>query len=150
VKHRPGWFLDELPILLSENRFISIHYTTIYRELSRTRISHKKLKKIAKERNEAKRADFIRRMAQYGPEELGFLDETSKDKRTLGRNNGRSLKGTRAVKKQVFVCGHCLSGLGLLTIDGMVAVSVVEGSFTAATFKTFIEGDVASVFYHSQ
>ncbi|KAG1760172.1 hypothetical protein EDD22DRAFT_781536 [Suillus occidentalis] len=89
-------------------------------------------------------------MAQYGPEELGFLDETSKDERTLGRNNGRSLKGTRAVKKQVFVRGHRLSGLGLLTIDGMVAVSVVEGSFTAATFKTFIEGDVASVFYHSQ
>ncbi|KAG1729039.1 hypothetical protein EDB19DRAFT_1642171, partial [Suillus lakei] len=58
---------------------------------------------------------------------------------------GRSLKGTCAVKKQVPVCGHRLSGLGLLTIDGMVAVSVVEGSFTAATFKTFIKGDIVSV-----
>lgn len=81
-------------------------------------------------------------MAQYEPEELKFLDETSKDERTLGRINGRSLKGTRAVKKQVFVHGHRLSGLGLLTIDGMVAISVVEGLFTAATFKTFIEEDV--------
>ncbi|KAG2352027.1 hypothetical protein BDR07DRAFT_1440068 [Suillus spraguei] len=121
-------------ILTIDNRFISVHYTTIYQELSRAGISHKKLKKIAKERNEAKRADFIRRMAQYEPEELGFLDETSKDE--------RSLKGTCAVKKQVFVHGHRLSGLELLTIDGMVAISVVEGLFTAATFKTFIEEDV--------
>ncbi|KAG1860033.1 hypothetical protein F4604DRAFT_1509101, partial [Suillus subluteus] len=52
VKHRPDWFLDELPLLLSDNRFISVHYTTIYRELSRAGISCKKLKKIAKERNE--------------------------------------------------------------------------------------------------
>jgi len=30
VNHHPGWFLDELPVLLSDNRFISIHYMTIY------------------------------------------------------------------------------------------------------------------------
>ncbi|KAG2132752.1 hypothetical protein DEU56DRAFT_717087, partial [Suillus clintonianus] len=52
VKHRPDWFLDKLPILLSDNRFISVHYTTIYRELSHAGMSCKKLKKIAKERNE--------------------------------------------------------------------------------------------------
>jgi transposase len=146
VNHRPDWFLDELPVLLSDNRFISIHYTSIYRELFHAGISCKKLKKIAKGRNENKWADFIRRMAQYEHEELRFLDETSKDERTLGRSNGRSLMGTRAVKKQVFVCGHRLSGLGLLTIDGMIAISVIEGSFTTASFKTFIEGDVVSVF----
>ncbi|KAG2116348.1 hypothetical protein BD769DRAFT_1363032 [Suillus cothurnatus] len=85
-------------------------------------------------------------MAQYEPEELRFQDETSKDKRTLGKSNGRSLMGTHAVKKQVFIHGHRLSGLGLLTIDGMIAISVIEGSFTTASFKTFIEGDVVSVF----
>ncbi|KAG2353420.1 hypothetical protein BDR07DRAFT_1309480 [Suillus spraguei] len=41
VKHHPDWFLDELPLLLSDNRFISVHYTTIYRELSRAGISAK-------------------------------------------------------------------------------------------------------------
>jgi transposase len=115
VNHCPDWFFDELPVLLSDNRFISIHYTTIYRELSCAGISCKKLKKIAKERNENKQADFIRRMAQYEPEELRFLDETSKDERTLGRSNGRSFMGTHAVKKQVFIHEHCLSGLWLLT-----------------------------------
>jgi hypothetical protein len=132
--------------MLESNRFISVHFTTIYRELARAGMSLKKLKKIAKERNESRRADFIWRMAQYEPEELGFLDETSKDERTLGRRSGWSLKGARAVKKQVFVRGHRLSGLGLLTVDGMMAISVVEGSFTTAKFKTFIEEDVVSAF----
>ena len=85
-------------------------------------------------------------MAQYEPEELGFLDETSKDERTTGWKNGRLKKGTRATKKQVFVRGHRLSALGLLTIDGMMAVSVVEGSFTMASFRLFLEEDVVRAF----
>jgi transposase len=146
VNHRPDWFLDELLSMLETSRFISVHFTTIHRELARAGMSLKKLKRIARERNEVRRAEFVRRMAQYEPEEIGFLDETSKDERTLGRSAGRSLKGTRAMKKQVFVRGHCLSALGLLTVDGMMAVSVVEGSFTTAKFKTFIEEDVVSAF----
>ena len=78
INHCPDWFLDELLDLLDHNRFISVHYTTIHRELARAGMSLKKLKKIARERNEDCRADFIRRMAQYEPEELGFIDETLK------------------------------------------------------------------------
>lgn len=68
IQHRPDWFLDELPYLLPTNRFVSLHYTTIHQELVRARVSSKKIKKIASERNEALRADFVRRMAQYTPE----------------------------------------------------------------------------------
>ncbi|KAH7921101.1 hypothetical protein BV22DRAFT_992269, partial [Leucogyrophana mollusca] len=52
IHHRPDWFLDELEALLSCNRFIAIHYTTVHRELVRAGISLKKLRKVAKERNE--------------------------------------------------------------------------------------------------
>jgi transposase len=50
VHHRPDWFLDELTGLMEQNRFISVHYTMIHRELMRAGISLKKLRKIAKER----------------------------------------------------------------------------------------------------
>ena len=33
INHRPDWFLDELLGLLDTNRFISVHFTTIYCEL---------------------------------------------------------------------------------------------------------------------
>ncbi|KAF8230388.1 hypothetical protein L208DRAFT_1476133 [Tricholoma matsutake] len=52
IRHRPDWFLDELLNLLKHNHFISSHYTTIHWELENAGISHKKLKIIAKERNE--------------------------------------------------------------------------------------------------
>ena len=62
ISHRPDWFSDKLQYLLLTNHFISVHFTTIHRELERARISTKKLKKIAAERNENVWADFIRRM----------------------------------------------------------------------------------------
>ncbi|KAF8119608.1 hypothetical protein EV363DRAFT_1409892 [Boletus edulis] len=59
VRHRPDRFLNELTTLLQENQFISAHYTTIHCELSRSSVSYKKLNKVAKERNEDLRADFM-------------------------------------------------------------------------------------------
>ena len=93
IRDNPDYFLDELLYLLATNCFISVHYTTIYRELERLNISRKKLKKIALERNEERRANFVARMAQYDPEELGFIDEMSKDACSIGRRYGRSRKG---------------------------------------------------------
>ena len=85
IRDNPDYFLDELLCLLKTNRFISVHYTTIHQELSRMGVSRKRLQHIALERNEPLRAQFIARMAQFDPEELGFIDEVSKDERTVGR-----------------------------------------------------------------
>ena len=150
VNHRPTWFLDELLDLLNTNRFIATHFTTIHRELVRAGISLKKLRKIAKERDEDKRAEFVQWMSQYSPEEIGFIDETSKDERTTFRRNGRARKGTRAQRRGVFVRGRRLSAIGLLTLDGMEASNVIEGSFTAEKFIYFLEHDVVSFLFFSQ
>jgi transposase len=142
IHDNPDYFLDELLHLLATNRFISIHYTTIFRELERLNISRKKLKRIALERNEERRADFVARMAQYAPEEIGFLDEMSKDGRSIGRRYGRSRRNTRAQKKQVFVRGRRTSTEALLTLDGIVAGTVVEGSMTRDLFLEYLEFNV--------
>ncbi|KAF8799437.1 hypothetical protein BYT27DRAFT_7236333 [Phlegmacium glaucopus] len=114
IRHRPDWFLDELQYLLQTNRFISVHFTTVHQELLRARISAKKIKKVASERNKDLRADFIAHMGQYSPQQLGFLDEVSKDERTAFRTR-------------------------LLSVDGMVASTVVEGSMTQALFVEYLE-----------
>jgi transposase len=142
VRHRPDWFLDELVDLLRENRFVSVHFTTILRELDRAGYSMKKLKQIAAERSEAKRSAFVYHMGQYTPDQLGFLDKTSKDEKTPGGRRGRAKKGRRAQRRQVFVRGHRLSGTGLLTTDGMVASTVVEGSMSTESLHEFLEEDV--------
>ena len=144
INHRPDWFLDELLGLLDTNRSISVHFTTIYRELERSGVSLKKLRRIAKERDENLRADFVRTMGQYSPEEIGFLDEFSKDERTLHRRHGRSKRGKRVVMRGAFVRGRQVSGEGLLTLDGIVASTVVEGSMTHEKFLHFLEHSVVS------
>jgi len=94
IRHCPDWFLDELQYLLQTNHFIAAHFTTVHRELVQAGISAKKIKKVASQRNEDLRADFIAHMAQYLPKQFGFLDEVSKDERTAFRTRGRSRKGT--------------------------------------------------------
>ena len=145
VHNNPDYFLDELLDLLKTNRFISIHFSTIHRELERAGMSRKRLKKIALERNEDNRADFVIHVSQYTRHQLGFLDETSKDKRTPHRRFGRSKKGTRAQVDQEFVQGRRVSTEALLSIDGIIARTVVEGSMTQAMFLDWMEFDVVSM-----
>ena len=83
-------------------------------------------------------------MGQYTAEELGFLDEFSKDERTSQRRRGRAKKGKRAVMRGVFVRGRRVSGEGLLTLDGIVASTVVEGSMTREKYLYFLEHSVVS------
>jgi hypothetical protein len=73
INHRPDWFLDELLGLLGMNRFISVHFTTIYCELERSGVSLKKLRRIAKEHDENLHADFVRTMGQYSLRRSDFL-----------------------------------------------------------------------------
>jgi len=146
VRQNPDYFLNELLHLLQRNRFISVHYLTVHRELERAGVSYKKLKCIALERDEGRHAHFVTRMAKYSAEELRFLDETSKDNRTPAHRFGRSRKGKRAEKKQAFVWGCRTSTEALLTLDGIVAGTVVEGSMTKVKFLEYLEFTVVHCF----
>jgi transposase len=149
IRFQPDWFLDKLLNLLNTNRFISANYITIHRELKRAGVSRKKLKRVALERNEEKRNTFIHHISQYQPEELGFIDETSKNEKTPSRAYGRSKRGHRAQMRQRFVRGTRLSGTALLTTDGIVASTVVQGSMTKQLYLEFLENQVVSHgFFH--
>ena len=145
IRVNPDIFLDELPTLLEHNRFISVHFTTVHRELIRAGISHKRLQKIAAERNETRRAAFVARMAQYAPEELSFIDELSKDERVVGRRFGRAKKGLHPCKRLPFVRGRRTSTEAMLTLQGIEAATVVEGSMTKELFLQFLENQVVCI-----
>jgi hypothetical protein len=81
--------------------------------------------------------DYLKRLIQHRPN--WFLDEVSKDECTAFRSRGRTRKGKRAVMKGVFVRGRRFSAEGLLTLDGMISSTVVEGSMTHALFIEYLE-----------
>ncbi|KAJ7339709.1 hypothetical protein DFH08DRAFT_621874, partial [Mycena albidolilacea] len=107
IHHRLNWFLDKLLNLLKHNHFISVHYTTIHRELERTGMSTKKLDKVAEEQSEPSRLDYILEISQIPADCFAFLDETSKNDETPGRRLGRA-------KKVVEGSMHCDQFLGFL------------------------------------
>ncbi|KIY45525.1 hypothetical protein FISHEDRAFT_21260, partial [Fistulina hepatica ATCC 64428] len=117
IEFNPTWFVDELQELLQHNRLVAVHYATICHTLERCGISAKKLKICASERNENVRLDHIRQAAAFTPEQIGFIDETSKDNRTVFR-------------------------IGFLTLEGMSASKVVEGSMTRDIFLEWFEHQV--------
>jgi hypothetical protein len=61
------------------------------------------LHKAASERNELLRSAFIATIGRYRTDQLVFMDESSKDERTLTRLYGYSEINSRAIKKVVFV-----------------------------------------------
>ena len=77
----------------------------------------------------------MQQMAQYSP-------ETSKNDKTPSRRYGRARRGRRTQMKQKFVRGRRLSAEGLLTIEGIVASTVVEGSMKRDGFLQFLENHV--------
>jgi hypothetical protein len=97
------------------------------------------LHRAAYERNELLRSTFIAKIGRdYRPEQLIFLDEASKDERTLSRGYGYSLKNTLAIKKNVFVRGIRYTILPALSLQGIIAVNIMEGSCTKEKFKEFV------------
>jgi transposase len=142
IRARPTAFLDELADLLEHNRFISLHWTTVHAALVNAGVSRKKLRKIAKERNENVRSDFRLRMSAYHIDQLGWMDEVHKDERTTRRDYGLSVRNTRAQEKQAFERGSRITGTGLLTKDGMVAISTCYGSMTAESLAHWLDESV--------
>ncbi|POG58682.1 Homeodomain-like protein [Rhizophagus irregularis DAOM 181602=DAOM 197198] len=103
IKDKVDWYLDELVGELEQQ-------------------TGKLLHQVAYERNELLRSTFIAKVGRdYKPEQLIFMDEASKDERTLSRGYGYSLKNTFAIKKNVFVCGVRYTILPAFSLQGIIA-----------------------------
>lgn len=119
--------------------------STLHDSLHRAGLRVKRVQKLASERDPIKRADFVRRIGEYPPQCLVFLDEVSKDNRTYARLWGRAAAGVRVEKHNPFVRKRRLSMLAALAFDkGIIASRVVEGSFTHGTFMEYLRDDLVS------
>jgi len=83
----------------------------------------------------------------YTRNQLIFLDESAKDKRSLSRLYGYSLRNTPAQKKEVFVRGKRYTILLALTMEGLIAIDIFEGSCDKKKFVDFVLGQVVSNTY---
>jgi hypothetical protein len=76
-----------------------------------------------------------------------WLDESSVDDRTNQRRNGWALLGRVCVRRDTFIRGQRFSVLPALTVDGIIALDIFEGSVTKDQFIQFIQDQIVSQCY---
>jgi len=108
----------------------------VFRQLALDGFSLTKMRKFAAEKDERLRTRYWEVMTQevWFPEQLVFIDETSKDGRTLRRSHGRSLKGTRIEQRETIMRGRRISVLGVLATTGFLDFHWVVKGYSAEEF----------------
>jgi len=134
-------YLDELQETLRDSCGVDASAQTIWRALKRSGFSMKKLTRAAIERSATKRAEYMANIGwNYTPEQAVFLDESACNRKTSYRDRAWAIRGRRALRKSFFVRGRRYSILPALSLDGILAVDIIEGSFTTARFARFVDG----------
>jgi transposase len=149
LQAEPYLYLDEIKEWLADEHGVDISISALDRTLSECGFTYKRLHKEAMERDEEARAQFRAYASQnWVAEQLVFVDETSKDDRTIYRHYGRAPSGTQATVRQPFQRGTRYSIVAALAIDGYLNQRAVEGSVDGEIFLDFIEHEVVSVYFY--
>lgn len=84
------------------------------------------------------------------PDELCFIDKTSVDEHTSFRRHGRAKKSKRASMRGVFMRGRRLIAVAAMSIDGVIAGHIIEGSLRWKSYLHFLEHSVVSSYIHTK
>ena len=143
LEEHPDAYLDEVQTWLLEHHDSYPSISALDRTIRASGFSYKLLRREAAERDQQLRDQWYDiQQNLFTAAQLLFVDESSKDDRTIYRRYGRSARGTRASIKAKFVRGERWSILPALTVDGYAALRIVPGSVDADEFYNFIVADV--------
>jgi transposase len=142
-------YLDEIQEQLLLRRGVKVSLATITRTLRRLHFTHKDVPGRALERNDRHRAVYMNWIVDLvpDPEMLMFGDEASKDERTSNRHKGWARQGAQCVQRKCFVRGTRYSILPIMSLDGIIAHDIIEGSVTSEKFVEFLRELVVSKTY---
>ena len=140
----PTLYLDELQDQLYAVRNIHVSIATICRALRRLAITHKTVSAAALERNELLRATWQAAHGDIPMESFVWMDEAAVDDHTNQRSRGWSVIGHACVRRVAFIRGVRYSVLPALSLDGIIALDIFEGSVNKLRFIKFIREQLVS------
>ena len=135
----PSLYLHEVQKELHDITGSFYDCATICRAIKRLGLSRKKMRRVALQRCELKRAEFISEVLEFDPSMLVFVDETGSDRRNSVRKYGYSLRGMTPVTHQLCVYGKRMSAIGVLTTRGIEDSYIVEDNVNADKFLQFVQ-----------
>ena len=136
-------YLGEVVEWFAVHHDLPVSIATIHRALGRLGLTYKKLWRVAVERDEISRMQWIRHItSRFAAHQLVFADESSKDDRTVLRRYGRAPTGHRAVDTASTNRGVRYSILPALSLSGILTVRVVPGSVVGTIFFDWVVSDL--------
>ena len=142
----PQLYLDEIAEYIALYHDIRISITALHNNLTELGLTWKIMRRAALERDDALRVAWLEdTLLRYTADEMVFLDESSKDGHTIFRKYGRSARGECPVIQASQDRGTRYSILPAITVNGYIAVRVIEGSVDGAEFFDFVLNDVVSI-----
>ena len=126
---------------------LSVHYSTVLRAVHAAGFSRKFLRGFSAKRDAAAARRFKAMLVEkFEPEQLFFLDETSKDARMYNRTFGWALRGrTPLYSTGRITRGDRRSALCGMDINGFVGWYIIKGTFRR---EQFIEAVKRTVIPH--
>lgn len=135
---RPWFYQDEIRDFLYAAYGVEVHQSTISRALSRLKITRKKLRVEAAQRNQVLRDEWLFNIQEYTAEQIICVDESGSDERTGDRQYGYSHRGARARVQRFLKDRDRVSVLPAYTIDGYIVAKTFYGTGTTEIFEDFI------------
>jgi transposase len=143
AEEAPELFLNEIQDWLAVVHDVRLSKTALFENIRDAGITYKLLRRAAAERDDDARTEWMEEVnSQFVAQQLVFVDESSKDDRTIYRHYGRAPAGVRATIHANFVRGDRYSIAAALSLQGYEAVRVVEGALDGAEFLDFIVQDL--------
>ena len=139
VKGHPTFCIEELKCFIQQEftNLRNVSESTTCRVLNfDLQLTRKKLTKAAREAAPEEIENYFNKLRPiYSfPEQLVFIDETSKDGRDAFRRCARSKRGTKAVVKLPFSRGNRVSVFAALDYTGFMSGKCTSGTFSRKRF----------------
>ena len=148
LREDPSLLLDEIKEWLTLYHNQPISTTALHLNLWDLTLTHKHLKHVATKQDDTYRTEWILNMTMnYTMDQLVFLDKSSKDKCIVLHRYGHAPSRQEAIHHVSLNHGVWYSILPALSLNGYMAVRVIEGSIDSVEFYDFVVNDVVSPLY---
>lgn len=138
VLNRPGIYLHELQQEILTLTGTEVDCSTICRTLKYLGLTRRKIKHIALQQSEQKRAEFLAEISAFDPALIIWVDETGCDRRKLLRDYGYSIRGTPPRDHSLKLNGKRYSVIAAMSTEGVEDIYIVEGSVNGEKFVDFV------------
>ncbi|KAK4700149.1 hypothetical protein P7C70_g6102, partial [Phenoliferia sp. Uapishka_3] len=141
-KDYPDLYLDEVRYYLGQALGTYYPISTLHDAILELKLTRKKLKIVARQRDKEERALFDALKAQWFGRECVWTDETARAAEEDHRRFGRAREGVPAIMREPLTYATLLSVLPAISLDGVIACRVFEGAVDGLSFFEFCRDDL--------